>query len=95
MAQSIDTLTLCSDLDSTCLDLAKTVAGWSIQNMLDAKGYYYYRQYPLMTAKIPMLHWGQATMFKALAFLLLQMKAPVSEASAFEAAPVQSRLGSS
>ena len=41
--------------------------------MQDSKGYFYYRKYPLMKAKTPMLHWGQATMFKALAHLFLEM----------------------
>jgi rhamnogalacturonyl hydrolase YesR len=66
-AQSIDTLALLSERDPACLDLAERVAGWTIRNMQDPKGYFYYRQYPLVKAKIPMLHWGQATTFKALA----------------------------
>ena len=68
-AQAIDTLTLCSGRDPACLRIAERVAEWSIRNMQDSEGYFYYRQYPLMKAKIPMLHWGQATMFKALAHL--------------------------
>lgn len=40
--------------------------------MQDARGYFYYRQYPLLMAKTPMLHWGQATMFKGLAHLFLR-----------------------
>ena len=46
------------------------VAHWTIENMQDPKGYFYYRQYPLLKAKTPYFHWGQATMFKALAHLL-------------------------
>ncbi len=45
--------------------------------MQDANGYFYYRRYPLITSKAPMLHWGQATMYNALS-LLLQSKARVS-----------------
>jgi rhamnogalacturonyl hydrolase YesR len=74
VAQSIDTLALFSDRDPKCLELAGKVAAWAIRNMQDSKGYFYYRQYPLVKAKIPMLHWGQATMFKALAHLLLHLK---------------------
>ena len=37
--------------------------------MQDATGYFYYRKYPLCTNKTPTLHWGQATMFAALALL--------------------------
>lgn len=72
-AQSIETLTRFSNRDRRCEELAKKVAAWSIRNMQDASGYFYYRQYPLVTAKTPMLHWGQATMFKALAVLFLHL----------------------
>src|SRR5262249_23940858 len=72
-AQAIDTLTLCSKRDPACLNIAQRVAAWSIRHMQDPQGYFYYRQYPLMKAKIPMLHWGQATMFKALAHLYLRL----------------------
>ena len=77
-AQSIDTLASFSDRDPECLDLSAKVAAWAIVNMQDSKGYFYYRQYPLMKAKTPMLHWGQATMFKALAHLLLRLESPNS-----------------
>jgi hypothetical protein len=68
-AQAIDTLTGLSEDDPECLELAQRVASWTIQNMQDSVGYFYYRQYPVIKAKTPMLHWGQATMFKALAHL--------------------------
>ena len=73
-AQAIDTLALFSENDSACLELAQKVAAWSIRNMQDPAGFFYYRQYPFLKAKIPMLHWGQATMFKALAHLLFRLK---------------------
>jgi rhamnogalacturonyl hydrolase YesR len=73
-AQAIDTLALLSERDPACLELAQKVAAWSIRNMQDPEGYFYYRRYPLVTAKVPMLHWGQATMFKALANLLLHLR---------------------
>jgi hypothetical protein len=72
-AQAIDTLSLFSNRDPQCRVLAEKVALWTIQNMQDPKGFFYYRQYPFIKAKTPMLHWGQATMFKALAHLLLTM----------------------
>ena len=73
-AQSIDTLAHFSRRDLQCRELAGKVAAWSAQNMQDSAGYFYYRQYPLLTAKTPMIHWGQATMFKGLAHLFLQLK---------------------
>lgn len=74
-AQAIDTLAFVSREDSESLALSQLVADWTIHNLQDSKGYFYYRQYPLMKAKTPMLHWGQGTMFKALAHLALRMSA--------------------
>jgi rhamnogalacturonyl hydrolase YesR len=74
--QAIDTLAFVSDDDQESLALAKRVAAWTIRHMQDKEGYFYYRQYPLMKAKTPMLHWGQGTMFKALAHLLFRLKSP-------------------
>ena len=71
--QAIDTLAFVSKDDPASLALANRVAAWTIRNMQDRKGYFYYRQYPIMKAKTPMLHWGQGTMFKALAHLLLRV----------------------
>ena len=69
-AQAIDTLASSSQDDPSCLPLALKVAEWTINNMQDRKGFFYYRQYPMITAKTPYIHWGQATTFKALATLL-------------------------
>jgi rhamnogalacturonyl hydrolase YesR len=68
-SQSVETLAEFSTVDTECLELSKKVAEWTIQNMQDRKGFFYYRQYPMIKARTPMLHWGQATMFKALAQL--------------------------
>ena len=72
-AQAIETLAKFSDYHKCSLDLAVMVAKWTIDNMQDREGYFYYRRYPLMTAKTPMLHWGQATMYKGLTLLLSRM----------------------
>lgn len=69
-SQSIDTLAEFSDYDTEALILGRKVAKWTIENMQDEQGYFYYRQLPGIKAKTPMLHWGQATMYKALAHLL-------------------------
>lgn len=73
-AQAIDTMAFVSDEAPESLQLATRVAAWTIHNMQDNGGYFYYRQYPIMKAKTPMLHWGQGTMFKALAQLLFRLK---------------------
>jgi hypothetical protein len=69
-AQAIETLAKFADRDNEGLPTAMKVARWTIENMQDSTGYFYYRKYPLLAARIPMLHWGQATMFSALAQLL-------------------------
>ena len=69
-SQAIETLTKFSPEYPDALPLAVRVAKWTIENMQDPTGYFYYRRYPLMTAKAPMLHWGQATMYNALSLLL-------------------------
>jgi len=74
VAQSIDTLARFASVDEENFNLSVQVATWAIANMQDSKGYFYYRKYPLYKAKTPMLHWGQATMFKALAQLLFASK---------------------
>ena len=69
-AQSIETLTLFSELDPEALPLARSVAAWTIEHMQDASGYFYFQQHPRFTIKTPMFPWGQATMLSALGALL-------------------------
>jgi hypothetical protein len=73
-AQSIETLTAFSEDDPECLDLAVKVARWTIENMQGKDGHFFYRVYPLMKARTPMLHWAQATMYKALALLVHRLE---------------------
>jgi hypothetical protein len=68
-AQSIETLARFSDDDDRALDLACRVATWTIRHMQARDGHFYYRIYPMMKAKAPMLHWAQATTYRALALL--------------------------
>jgi len=70
-AQAIDTFALFAAEDVDALPMAERIALWTIENMQDPKGYFYYRKFPMITAKTPYFHWGQGTMFKALAHLLL------------------------
>lgn len=72
-AQAIETLAYCSEDDPACLELSRKVATWTIENMQHRSGYFYFRQYPMIKAKTAYIHWGQATMFKALATLLAKM----------------------
>jgi len=69
-SQAIDTLVFFHDRDPESLSLALKVANWTIKHMQDPSGYFYYRRYsPWLVNKTPTLHWGQATMFCALAGL--------------------------
>jgi hypothetical protein len=69
-AQSIETLANLSDYDESSVDLALRVAKWTIDNMQDNDGHFYYRQYPFVREKTPLLHWAQATTYKGLTLLL-------------------------
>ncbi|MGC9195922.1 MAG: hypothetical protein ACP5IL_10765 [Syntrophobacteraceae bacterium] len=73
-SQAIETLTFfCEELPD-CLILARKVADWTIENMQDEDGHFYYRLYPLgLKAKVPLIHWGQTTMYRALACLLSKL----------------------
>lgn len=73
ISQSIETLTRLAPIDPSALALACKVAMWAIQNMQDREGFFYYRQGRLVRSRTPMLHWSQATMYKALALLLLAL----------------------
>jgi len=69
-SQAIDTLVFFQDVDPGSLELAGKIAKWTIDNMQDQTGYFYYRRYSRwMVNKTPTLHWGQATMLSGLSGL--------------------------
>ena len=65
-SQAIETLAALLEVDPDALPLASKVAGWTIREMQDPSGYFYYRVLSWKKVKTPMIHWGQGTMFKAL-----------------------------
>jgi hypothetical protein len=71
-AQAIESLVVIADTlgDERASSLARRVAMWTIENMQDADGYFYFQRWPFVVNRTPMLHWGQATMLHALAVLL-------------------------
>lgn len=73
-SQSIDTLTLFGTVyrRPELYELALRVARWTIRNMQDTTGYFYLWKNSWFTNKTPTIHWGAATMFHALAHLLLK-----------------------
>lgn len=48
-------------------DFASTIAEWTIKNMQDRKGYFYYQKFSWYTNKIPYMRWSNAWMAVALA----------------------------
>jgi rhamnogalacturonyl hydrolase YesR len=59
--------------DNIYLNFSKKIAEWTIENMQNKKGYFYYQKWPLFTNKIAYMRWGQAWMMLALSNLLYEM----------------------
>jgi hypothetical protein len=71
-SQAIDTLLNFSSDDQDALPMANRTARWYIREMQNREGYFHFRRYlPGLSNKASMIHWGQATMHKALAHLVL------------------------
>ena len=69
-AQGIITFSKCSQFDPEYLDFAEKIALWTISNLQDKKGYFYYYKHQFFTNKIPHMRWVQAWMMLALATYL-------------------------
>ncbi len=69
-AQSIITLAAFSDSGANNVALAHKVLGWTLGNMRDPKGYFYFQKRPRATVRTPFMRWSQAWMLMALATLL-------------------------
>jgi hypothetical protein len=50
--------------------LASKVLTWTIQNMQNEKGYFYYQRKKMFSSHIPYMRWAQAWMFYAMSFYL-------------------------
>lgn len=72
-AQAIDTLAYFCDLDGDALPLACRTATWTIEHMQSGDGHFEYRDLGWTKIRTPMFHWGQGTMFKALAHLSVRL----------------------
>jgi rhamnogalacturonyl hydrolase YesR len=72
-SQAIESLVLLGRVrrDPSILALARKVAEWTVTNMQDESGFFYFRRLPFAINRTPTLHWGQATMLNALATLIL------------------------
>jgi len=73
-AQGIITFCKLSILDPSYLNFAKTIASWTISNMQDKSGYFYYQKWPFFINKIPYMRWSQAWMMLALSTLMEHLR---------------------
>jgi len=73
-AQSIITLVELGSVSEQNQQLAEKVALWTLANMQDSKGYFYFQRMSLLTNKIAYMRWSQAWMLKALVTLLTARK---------------------
>jgi len=69
-ASAIVTFLECRELDNEALSLAQKVANWTIQNLRDSRGFFYYQRRRFYTVRKPYMRWTQAWMLYALSRLL-------------------------
>ncbi len=69
-AVAISTLSELKAIDERMLPLAVKTANWTIKNMRDPQGFFYYQIRKNRTIKTPFMRWGQAWMAYALARLM-------------------------
>lgn len=55
------------------LSLVNKVLGWTIDNMQDVDGYFYYQKGKYNTSRIPYMRWAQSWMFFSLSFYLKEI----------------------
>lgn len=73
-AQGIITFCKLDFINQTYPNFAKKIASWTIENMQDPSGYFYYQKWPFLTNRIPYMRWSQAWMLLALSYILEQAK---------------------
>jgi len=69
-ATAIITLLEFRESDNGALPLAETIAAWTIRNLRDAGGFFYYQRRRLYKVRTPYMRWTQAWLLYALARLL-------------------------
>jgi hypothetical protein len=69
-ATAIITLIELQELDRQALQLAETIAVWTIRNLRDSRGFFYYQRRRFYTVRTPFMRWTQAWMLYALGRLL-------------------------
>ena len=69
-AQGIITFSYLQQYMDDGRDFAKVIADWTINNMFDKSGFFYFRKYRIFKNKISYTRWSQAWMLLALTYLL-------------------------
>jgi hypothetical protein len=69
-ASAVVTFLECAELDKNAANLARNVAAWTIQNLRDNRGFFYYQRRRFYTVRKPYMRWTQAWMLYALARVL-------------------------
>jgi mannose/cellobiose epimerase-like protein (N-acyl-D-glucosamine 2-epimerase family) len=69
-AQSLITLVELRELSSESSGLAEKVLEWTVKNLWNDEGFFYYQKRSWGTIRIPYMRWGQAWMLLALATVL-------------------------
>lgn len=72
-ASAIVTFLECRDLDTHAPRLAENVASWTIRNLRDHRGFFYYQKRRFYTVRKPYMRWTQAWMLYALSRLLEEL----------------------
>ncbi|MEN6518357.1 MAG: hypothetical protein ABFC38_09195 [Methanospirillum sp.] len=65
-AQGIITFGKMRPFDKNYPEFTEKIGRWTITNMQDASGFFYYQKWPGMLNKIPYMRWGQAWMMRAM-----------------------------
>lgn len=74
VAQGIITLAEFTDFGEDNVDLACSVMNWTLANMWDRHGFFYYQKSPYYTVRTPFMRWSQAWMLLALSALISELK---------------------
>jgi hypothetical protein len=72
---AVDVLSRRALTDESSLGLARRVCEWTLENMWDPHGFFYFQRHRFYTNRIPYVRWSQAHMFRALTSLLVALEA--------------------
>ena len=80
-ATAVDVLSRRKESGADGLTLARRVCGWTLKNMWDPRGYFYFQRHRVSVNRIPYVRWSQAHMLRALGSLLGAVQAGAAQGS--------------